>query len=228
MKTATRFSLKARLLLSFGLTLLLTAVLGIFAISSISSENSHVKQVAGKVVPGTSLAGQAAALYTKYRKDELHYILSTPAERAGSQGVDGDLAGDLVSMAQVLKQYRDQGLVVSAANGKIVDQFQKAFALYVQQSSAFKSLADAGKLQQAGQVVGAGAADNTFNVLKATSAAWLANEASIANSAAASAHSTFTTGVLLTVALLVLTLLACVGVAAPDLPPRRRRGPQGE
>ncbi|MGH2861596.1 MAG: methyl-accepting chemotaxis protein [Solirubrobacteraceae bacterium] len=213
MKTALRFSLRARLLFSFGLILLLTAVLGVFAISSISSENSHVNQVATKVVPGTSLAGQAAALYNKYRKDQLHYILSTPAQRAGSQGVDGDLAGDLVAMAQVLKQYRQQGLVVDARNGKIVDQFEKAFALYVQQSSAFKRLAATGKIQEAGQVVGAGAADNTFNVLKATSAEWLANEASIANAAASSAHSTYTTGVLLTVILLVLTLVAGVGAA---------------
>jgi methyl-accepting chemotaxis protein len=208
MKTSLRFSLRARLLLSFGLMLLLTLLLGITAISKIASENSHVNQVATKVVPGTSLAGQAAALYNKYRKDELHYILSTPAERAGSQGVDGDLAGDLVAMAQVLKQYHQQGLVVDSRNGQIVDRFQKAFYLYVQQSSAFKRLADAGKTQRAGQVVGAGAADNTFNVIKATSAAWLANEAAIADAAASSAHSTYATAVLLTVILLVLTLAA--------------------
>jgi methyl-accepting chemotaxis protein len=213
MKTSLRFSLRARLLISFGLTLLLTAVLGAFAISGISSENSHVSQVATKVVPGTSLAGQADALYTKYRKDELHYILSTPAERAGSQGVEGDLAGDLVAMAQVLKQYRQQGLVVNAANGRIVDQFEKAFALYVKQSSAFKHLADTGKIQEAGQVVGAGAADNTFNVLKSTSAAWLANEASIADAAAKSAHSTYTGAVMLTIILLVLALVAGAGAA---------------
>jgi methyl-accepting chemotaxis protein len=214
MNTAMRFSLKARLLLSFGAILLLTLVLGIFAISSISSENSQVKQVANKIVPGTSLAGQAAALYNKYRKDELHYILSTPAERAGSQGVDGDLAGDLVLMGQVLKQYQQQGLVVDARNGQIVDAFHKAFDLYVQQSAPFKQLADAGKTQAAGQVVGAGAADNTFNVIKATSAEWLANESTLANAAASSAHSTYTTSVLVAVILLVLTLLACIGVAA--------------
>ena len=109
MKSPMRFSLKARLVLSFGVTVLLTAVLGIFAITSISSENSHVSRVATKIVPGTSLEGQAAALFNKYRKDQLHYILSTPAERAGSQGIDGDLAGDLTGMAQVLGDYRQAG-----------------------------------------------------------------------------------------------------------------------
>lgn len=213
MKYPMRFSLKARLVLSFGLTVLLTAVLGIYAITSISSENSHVSRVATKIVPGTSLEGQAAALFNKYRKDQLHYILSTPAERAGSQGIDGDLAGDLTGITQVLKQYRQDGLVVDAHNGQLVNDFQKAFNLYVQQSSAFKELADAGKLQQAGAVVGAGAADNTFNVMKLASANWLANESQLANDAASSAHSTYTSAVLVAIVLLVVALIVGIGVA---------------
>ena len=213
MKSAMRFSLKARLVLSFGVVVLLTAVLGAYAITSISSENSHVTKVATKVVPATSLVGEAAALFNKYRKDQLHYILSTPAERAGSQGVEGDLAGDITGMAQVLSQYRQQGLVVDARDGKLVNAFKNAFYLYVKQSSAFKSLADAGKLQQAGAVVGAGAADNTFNVMKAASASWLAYEAKLANDAASSAHSTYSTAVLVTIVLLAVALLASLGVA---------------
>ncbi|HEX3616348.1 MAG TPA: MCP four helix bundle domain-containing protein, partial [Solirubrobacteraceae bacterium] len=213
MNTAMRFSLKARLLLSFGLIVLLTLVLGIFAISGISSENSHVKQVANKIVPATSLAGQAAAFMNKYRKDELHYILSTPAERAGSQGIDGDLAGDITGMAQVLAQYQKQGLAVDARDAKLVNNFKTLFAAYVKESAGFKHLADQNKLAQAGQVVGAGAADNTYTNMKAASAAWLAYEGTLADDAAASAHSTNTTDVLLTLVLLVLTLVASVGVA---------------
>ena len=171
MKSATRFSLKARLVLSFGLTLLLTAVLGIYAITSISSENSHVNKVATKIVPGTSLEGQAAALFNKYRKDQLHYILSTPAERAGSQGIDGDLAGDITGMAQVLKQYHQQGLVGRCPRRAAGRTVQEGSSISTSSSRArSSSLADAGKLQQAGQVVGAGAADNTFNIMKAASA----------------------------------------------------------
>ena len=213
MKSPMRFSLKARLVLSFGLTVLLTAVLGLYAITSISSENSHVSKVATKIVPGTSLEGQAAALFNKYRKDQLHYILSTPAERAGSQGIDGDLAGDLTGMAQVLGEYQKQGLAVDAHDAALVNNFKTLFYRYVQQSSAFKQLADAGKLQQAGQVVGAGTADNTYTNMKAASAAWLAYETQLANEAAASAHSTYTSAVLVAIILLVLALVAGIGVA---------------
>jgi methyl-accepting chemotaxis protein len=213
MQSATRFSLKARLVLSFGVVVLLTLVLGIYAIASISSENSHVNNVATKVVPATSLVGQSAALFNKYRKDQLHYILSTPAERAGSQGIDGDLAGDLTGMAQVLAQYQKQGLAADAHDTKLVNDFKTLFYQYVQQSSTFKQLADAGKLQQAGQVVGAGAADNTYTNMKAASAAWLAYEAKLADESASAAHSTYTTAVLVTVVLLVVALLASLGVA---------------
>ena len=102
-------------------------MLGIYAITSISSENSHVNKVATKIVPGTSLEGQAAALFNKYRKDQLHYILSTPAERAGSQGIDGDLAGDLTGMAQVLGALPEAGPRRSTpATAELVEQLQDA------------------------------------------------------------------------------------------------------
>jgi len=213
MSSARRFTLTARLLLSYGLVVLLMLVLGIYAISSLSSENSHTSNVASKIVPATSLAGQAAAYMNKYRKDELHYILSTPAERAGSQGVDGDLAGDLTGMAAVFKQYGQEGLYSDAHDRALVNNFRTLFYRYVSQSSAFRALADAGKVQQAGQVVGAGAADNTYTNMKAASAAWVAYEGTLANRAAKSSHSTYTTAIVLTIVLLVLAVLAAVGTA---------------
>ncbi len=208
-----RFTLKARLFSAFGLVVLLMLALGIYAISGLRSENSHTSSVANKVVPATSLVGQATALFNKYRKDQLHYILSTPAQRAGSQGVDGDLAGDLTGMAQVLSQYQRQGLIVNAHDRQLFNNFKSEFAQYVQLSSAFKRLADTGKLAQAGQVVGAGAADNMFNNMKATSTDWVNYEGMLANQAASASHSTYTTAVLVTIILMVIAVLAAITVA---------------
>jgi methyl-accepting chemotaxis protein len=213
MKNSPRFSLTARILSSFGLVVVLMLGLGAVSINELASENSHVNKVATKIVPATALVGQAAALMNKYRKDELHYILSTPAERAGSQGVDGDLAGDLTGMAQVYKQYVDQGLVADAHDAKLMNEFKQGFAQYVTQSAPFKALADAGKIQQAGAVVGAGAADNTYTNLKATSADWTAYQSTLANAAAAQSHSTYSTAVLLTVILLIIAIFVAVLVA---------------
>jgi methyl-accepting chemotaxis protein len=213
MPTSRRFTLQTRLLSSFGVVLLLMLVLGIFAISGLGKENSHVNKLATKIVPATQLAGEATAFMNKYRKDELHYILSTPAERAGSQGIDGDLAGDITGMAQVLNQYTAEGLIANAHDGALFNTFKRQFANYVSESSSFKKLADEGKLADAGQVVGAGAADNTYTNMKATSAAWVAYQGTLANAEAKSSHSTYSSSLLLTIALLVIGVLAAVGIA---------------
>ena len=213
MSSARRFTLQARLLLSYAAVVLLMLVLGIVSITQLGAENSHVNQVANRIVPATSLAGQAAALFNKYRKDELHYILSTPAERAGSQGVDGDLAGDITGMAAVLQQYGREGLYSDAHDRMLVNNFRTLFAEYVSQSSAFRSLADEGRIQQAGQVVGAGAADNTFTNMKAASAAWVAYEQTLATKAAKSSHSTYTSAILLTIILMIVAILGAVTIA---------------
>ena len=213
MPSARRFTLQARLLLSYGLVVLLMLVLGIFSVTQLGSENAHVNKVAGKIVPATALAGQAAAYMNKYRKDELHYILSTPAERAGSQGVDGDLAGDLTGMAQVFRQYAAEGLYSDAHDRVLVNNFRTLFYNYVSESSAFRRLADAGQLQQAGQVVGAGVADNTYTNMKAASAAWVAYEGTLANQAAKASHATYSTAILLTVILLIVAIATAIGIA---------------
>jgi methyl-accepting chemotaxis protein len=201
------------LLASFGVIVVLMLLLGIFSITRLSSEDSHVNTVANKIVPATSLVGQTAALMNKYRKDQLHYILSTPAERAGSQGVDGDLAGDLTLMAALLKQYRADGFVANARDAQLMAAFQKDFYAYVSESAAFRRLADVGETQAAGQVVGAGSADNTYTNMKAASTAWTDYQSTLARQAAASAHSTYTTGVVLVLVLLVIAVLTAVLIA---------------
>jgi methyl-accepting chemotaxis protein len=213
MPSARRFTLQARLLSSFGVILLLMLVLGIFAISGLGKENSHVNKLATKIVPATQIAGEASAFMNKYRKDELHYILSTPAERAGSQGIDGDLAGDITGMAQVLNQYVAEGLIANAHDGLLFNTFKHQFANYVSESSGFRKLADAGKLAEAGQVVGAGVADNTYTNMKATSAAWVAYQGTLANAEAKSSHSTYSSSRLLTILLLLIGVAAAIGIA---------------
>jgi hypothetical protein len=76
-------SIRTKLLAAFGVSLILMLALGIFAITRLGTENSHVNRLASKVVPATQDVGQATALMNKFRKDEMHYILATlPTEPA--------------------------------------------------------------------------------------------------------------------------------------------------
>src|SRR2546421_11060939 len=95
-------SIRTKLLSAFGVVVVLMIGLGVYAISRLNSENAHVNELAAKVVPATRLVGQASASMNKYRKDQLHYILATPADRAGADGVSGDGAGDLTDMSGYL------------------------------------------------------------------------------------------------------------------------------
>ena len=166
-------SIRTKLGAAFGALVLLMAAIGGVAVAKLSTENAHVNELASRVVPATDLVGQASAAMNKYRKDQLHYILATLADRAGAQGVSGDLAGDLQTMAQLLSDYRAKGLISEVTDATLLRRFQAAFYTYVSASSAFRRLADANQIAAAGAAVGSGAGDNAFNALKdATADGW--------------------------------------------------------
>src|SRR5437763_12165377 len=113
-----RMSIRAKLIASFAVPVVLMIVLGAVAISRLSTENSHVDRLARNVVPATSSVGAATALMNKYRKDELHYILATPSDRAGADGVSGALAGALTDMAATLRGYRADGFIADQTDAR--------------------------------------------------------------------------------------------------------------
>ena len=206
-------SIRTKLLAAFGVVGLLMIVLGVSSISSLAGENQHVAQLATKVVPATETVGQASALMNKYRKDQLHYVLATPADRAGSQGVSGDLAGDISDMSAALGAYQSQKLASDATDTQLLQQFQNDFDAYVSKTAAFRSLADRGHLAAAGAVIGAGPGDDAFNALKAATQAWLDHEQKVASAAAGASHASYSSSRGLTIVLLVIALALAVAVA---------------
>ncbi len=179
--------------------------------------------LASKIVPATRLVGEASTTVNKYRKDQLHYVLATPADRAGSQGIDGDLAQDLSGMSALLHSYRSQGLVADAADQRLLSTFQADFYTYVAGTAAFRSLADRGQTASAGAVVGAGPGDRAFDALKAATAEWQSYNGRLAAAAAASARWAYESGRALVVVILVIALVlgvACAMLMAHQLTSR--------
>jgi methyl-accepting chemotaxis protein len=205
--------IRTKLLAAFGVVVALMVGLGAFSIARLGSENGHVSQLAGKVVPATDIVGQASAAMNKYRKDQLHYILSTPADRAGSQGVSGDLAGDLTTISGLLASYRSQGLIADATDARLMNTFAADFATYVAKTAGFRALADHGQIAAAGAVVGTGPGDNAYNDLKTANSAWEAYKHTVATAAAASSRSSYQSGRDLIIALLIGAVAIAIGVA---------------
>jgi methyl-accepting chemotaxis protein len=213
MRNSITMTIRSRLLASFGIVLLLMLVIGVVAIGRLGSENGHVTRLATKVVPATDIVGQASAAMNKYRKDQLHYILATPSDRAGSQGVSGDLAGDLTTMSGLISTYRSEGLIADATDARLLTAFAADFGTYVAKTAAFRALADHGQVVAAGAVVGSGAGDNAYNNLKAADTAWENYKRTVATAASASSKSAYDTGRLLIIALLIVALVVATGVA---------------
>jgi methyl-accepting chemotaxis protein len=213
MHSRPAFSIRVKLLASFGVSLLLMLVLGAFAISKLGTENSHVDRLAARVVPATQGVGVAIALMNKFRKDELHYILATPTDRAGSAGVSGDLAGDLSDMTAALQAYKSKGLVSDAKDTQLLAGFQAAFNNYVAKTAAFRALADKGQVQAAGAVVGSGPGDHAYDQLKAAAQAWSDYKVTVAAAAAKSSRSAYDSGKTLIIALLIAAVAISAGIA---------------
>jgi methyl-accepting chemotaxis protein len=206
-------SIRTKLAAAFGVLVVLMAVIGGLGIAKLSGENGHVNVLASRIVPATDIVGQAAAAMNKYRKDQLHYILATPADRAGSAGVAGDIDGDLQTMSQLLSDYKAKGLVSDPTDAKLLAAFRTAFYSYVSASSAYRSLADANQIAAAGAAVGSGAGDSAFNALKDATTAWLAHKSTVAAAAARASRASYTSARALIIALLVAGLAIGVAVA---------------
>jgi methyl-accepting chemotaxis protein len=211
--TSLSLSIRSRLLASFGVVVVLLLAVGLLAISKLGSLDGQVNQLANRVVPATDIVGQASAAMNKFRKDELHYILATPADRAGADGVSGDLAGDLQTMSGLLSSYRQNGLVTDATDGHLLAAFRAAFDDYVAKTSAFRRLADKGQTAAAGAVVGSGPGDHAYDALKAADAAWEKYKQTVAKRTAATSRSTYTAGRSVILVLLIIAVFVAVGVA---------------
>jgi methyl-accepting chemotaxis protein len=213
MHTGVAVSIRTKLLAAFGAIVLLLAAVGGLAIAKLSTENAHVDVLASRVVPATNIVGQASAAMNKYRKDQLHYVLATPADRAGADGVSGDIAGDLTTMQQLLAQYRSQGLISDPTDARLLTNFRNAFYTYVAKSAAFRHLADTGHIQAAGAAVGSGPGDDAYNALKTANAAWLAHKTLVATGAAKASRSAYSSARGLILALLALGIAVGVAIA---------------
>ena len=203
-----RVSVQSKLLGSFGLVVVLMLGIGLFAVTRLGSDNRLLGTLASKVVPSTRAVGDVNALMNKYRKDQLVYVYSKPANRQPN-----DLVPDLSLMHRYLSTYRSQGLIQNAADRRLLDTFQTAYARYVRLTSAFRPLADQGHTLQASEAVSSGPGDAENDKLKGVIEAWSSQKVKTARAAEAASQSSYTESVALILALLAVAVAIAVAVA---------------
>jgi diguanylate cyclase (GGDEF)-like protein len=159
-------------------------------------------------VPGTRAVGAINSLMNKYRKDQLAYIYSKPAER-----LPNDLTVDPALMYRYLRTYRSQRLIQNPTDRRLLDSFQAAFARYIALTAAFRPLADQGLILKATEVVGTGAADAENDKIKKVISAWSEQSVKTARAAEASSQSSYSASLALILALLTVAVAIAVAVA---------------
>ena len=160
-----KLTVRNKLLGGFGVVATSLLVLGATSLYEMSQVASNVTHLGAITIPADVVVGQVTAATNKYRKDQLHYILSLPKDRPGANGVSGDLAGDLTTMRQLFAAAAK--LPATAGDHAAFVKFQHDFATYVRLTAPFRQLADLGHIQPAGNVVGTGPGDAEYDVLKA-------------------------------------------------------------
>jgi diguanylate cyclase (GGDEF)-like protein len=214
---SVRASVQAKLFGAFGVVVLLMLAVGLIGIARLGSDNAHLDQLASKVVPSTRMVGDINAKMNQYRKDQFHYVLALPRDRAPSapDSVAVNLSDDLAAMAGYLRAYRSQGLIEDHRDRVLMQTFQAEFYRYVRLSAPFRRLADQGHTILAGKAIGKpGPADPVYDLLKTDITAWSDYKVKIADAVEAASRSSYHDSVALILALLVVALLIAVAVAA--------------
>jgi hypothetical protein len=201
-------SVRSRLLAAFGMIVLLMLAVGAFAIARLETGDQHVGRLASVVVPSTRAVGDINALMNKYRKDQLHYIVASPADRpAGVPGsISDDLSGDLSLMQSSLRAFRTTGLIEDPTDLRLLGTFQSDFTRYVALTAGFRALADKGRFLDAAGVIGNGPGDHEWDAVKRAIAAWNGHKVETARVAASASRSSYHQSVNLILAVLAVAI----------------------
>jgi len=156
-----KLSVRAKLLAAFAVTFVLTLAIGLLALSRLGAVGDEVTSLGREHVPQTEQMGEATTLANKIRKDQLHYLLVAPKDRA--EVLNDDLGGALKDLAAIFRRYpRSSGTYAEAQKLKrVVDAYVRTAAPFV-------------RLQNAGDTKAAAAAiDNpVWDEVKAAMETW--------------------------------------------------------
>jgi methyl-accepting chemotaxis protein len=153
-------SVRGKLLAAFAAMFLLTAAIGGLALTRLSGVADDVHTLGNATVPDTEAMGEITTITNKIRKDQMHYLLVEPKDRAD---VLGDLQGD------------DEDLKTQYAHFTPGDPtYRQAMRLKADIDRYKKTAAPFVKLQNAGEGKAAAAAiDNpVWDDVKASMKAW--------------------------------------------------------
>jgi methyl-accepting chemotaxis protein len=200
-----RLTLQTKLLGGFGVVLILSAFVGLFAITKMNSLNTTVDSLGTSDVPAVAYMGQMTTMANKFRKDQFHYIAAVASDRPS---VVDDLKGDNEDYAALKQQY-----AAVAPGDPNLAKFDAALTDYLAKSQAVQTLTDKGDKAGAGAVLGTGPANDAWDAVKTAMADWQKARLGSAQANVDDAASQFHTARTLVIVALIASLLIGLGIA---------------
>src|SRR4051794_30509868 len=114
---------------------LLTAAIGGLALNRLSKVSDDVHTLGSATVPSTERMGEVTTITNKIRKDQMHYLLVAPKERAD---VLGDLAGDDEDLATLYRRITPADPTYAQAQKlrRVIGKYKKTAAPFVRLQNA--------------------------------------------------------------------------------------------
>jgi len=202
-----KLTVKAKLFGAFAVTVALAVALGIVSVAMLGSVNRTAVTIGRNGVAAETSLATVGQFMNKLRKDQLHYFIVVPANRAD---VAGDIAGDISAMAAAFRGYRGS----TATEQQALATFESRWRSYVGASRPMFALVGRGRTPAAEKLVAdGGAADAFWDPIKAALVDWqTATTASVA-AELSGAHSTFSTARLVVILLVAFAALAAAALA---------------
>ena len=202
-------SVRTKLLAGFAVVLVLTAVLGVVAVSKLGTINKSTEFQSGTVVPGVAVIGDINGISSDYRVAQLEHVIADPGSddlKAAEEAIV-DEAGD---MDAAFKAY--EPTITEPEDRKQFDALKASWETYQEQSGRFLAPSREGETERAMELL-QGDAKETFDKLSDQIIALVEWNTEFGDKAAKEADQVFTGARNMVIGLVVAALAIGIAVA---------------
>ena len=191
----------------FGLVVALLVAVGLIGISSVGKVGDRADTLANDSLPSAESVLRLQMVAAEYRRQQYQYILD-------------DNAPERVEFKEHLDELRAEAsesvgsydrLVSNAEDRALLEDFSSAWNGYLEDTKELTSLADAGEVEDATEVLEG--TEKSFAGLAATNARWVALNDKFAAAALREVRATESSGGRTIIALLIVAVLLSAGIA---------------
>ena len=139
-------SVRTKLLAGFAVVLVLTAVLGVMAVSKLGSINQSTEFQADMVVPGVAVIGDVNGITSDYRVAQLEHVIAEPGSEAlkAAEAAIADESGDMDAAFEAYEP-----TITEPEDRELFNAVKAHWEEYKEETAPFLELSRAGKSEEA-------------------------------------------------------------------------------